>query len=103
MLTATSFRTNTEFDVTARGDFGFTLGEQQADMALAALRREGALQAQGADTRSDSAPDAPIHWWIACPYCYARTYRVTYTSIQDAILVQGNCARCGTKGQSLLR
>jgi len=103
MLTTTSFRTNTEIHVPATGDFGFTLGEQQADMALAALQSEGALEEQGADTPNDSAPDASIHWWIACPYCCARTYRVTYTPIQDAILVQGNCARCGTKGQSLLR
>ena len=103
MVTATSIRSITEFGDSARGDIGFTLGEQQAGMAMAALRSEGALEEQGADTPSDSAPDASIHWWIACPYCCARTYRVTYTPIQDAILVQGNCARCGTKGQSLLR
>jgi hypothetical protein len=103
MLTATSFQTNTEIGVSARGELGFTLGEQQADMAVAALRREGILDEQGAD-RSDHLVLTPsIHWWIACPYCCARTYRVTYTPIQDAILVQGHCARCGTKGQGLLR
>ena len=103
MLTATSFRTNTEIGVSDPGDLGFTLGEQQADMALAALRSEGAPEERAADIPGHPAPDASIHWWIACPYCSARTYRVTYTPIQHAILVQGNCARCGTRGQSLLR
>jgi len=103
MLTVTSFQTNSEIGVSARGEFGFTLGEQQADMALAALRSEGALEERAADIPGHPTPDTSIHWWIACPYCSAHTYRVTYTPIQDAILVQGTCARCGTRGQSLLR
>jgi len=45
MLTVTSFQTNSEIGVSARGEFGFTLGEQQADMALAALRNQGAKPA----------------------------------------------------------
>jgi hypothetical protein len=87
------------------GRIGTGIGQQQAEMAVAALR--GANSVPGLPDESPHSQEEPedgfsLDWWMACPYCCARTYRMTFTPVEAGLLASGECSRCHTKGQSLL-
>ena len=84
---------------------GPEIGQQQAQMAMAALRGASsgpALAGETADPADDSEDDLSLDWWMACPYCCAHTYRLTFTPVEGGLMMSGECSRCHTRGQTLL-
>jgi hypothetical protein len=91
-----------------------TLGEQQLRMALAALtprvelvgwplaRTKPAEETGGLIDASlgTALPEPHFQQTVRCPYCQSMTYEVSVQVGAAAVVANGECSLCGTRGVS---
>ena len=91
------------------GDERYTIGDQQLEMAMAAMQAIDIYHGEedrtkvGFDKANDDSQRQTLSQWSNCPYCSAKTNQVVYTFGPNGILIAGACVRCGTKGRNLAR
>jgi hypothetical protein len=73
-----------------------------SDAAMPGAASDPALPDESSDSNDESENGFSLDWRMACPYCSARTYRLTFTPVEGGLLASGECSRCHTKGISLL-
>jgi hypothetical protein len=82
-----------------------TIGDQQAEIARAAYRKNG--------VDNDAPPRVEVHpvhtpdravsviRQEACPYCKSLTYEVNYSALKGVVQIKGACSCCGYQAQSI--
>jgi ribosomal protein L37E len=82
-----------------------TLGEQQTEMAVRALKISstpmGAAERREPSGTAESESKPSITAVETCRYCGDVSFEVSIIPLAGGVLVNGYCRRCGVSGQSL--